>query len=72
MPDPHIAAYLPDDVWQALRTLSLFVDTLPISAHETRSVHRGIETLTEKFVLISNNTIFIIQTRTDGHDRQQD
>ena len=53
MPDPHIAAYLPDDVWQALRTASSYVDTLAINEHETRSVHRGIETLTEKFVLIS-------------------
>ena len=53
MPDPQIAVYLPDDIWHALRTLSSYVDTLPISEHETRSVHRGIETLTEKFVLIS-------------------
>jgi hypothetical protein len=53
MPDPQIVAYLRERVWQALRTVSIYLDTLPISEHETRRVHRGIETLTEKFVLIS-------------------
>jgi hypothetical protein len=53
MPDPHIAPYLPGEIWQALRTISSYADTPPISEHETGSILRGIETLTQKFVLIS-------------------
>jgi hypothetical protein len=50
---PHIAPFLPAEVWQALQTVTRYTDTLPISEHETRRIHHSIETLAEKFVLIS-------------------
>ena len=50
---PHIAQFLPAGVWQALMTVSKYVDSLPLSEHETRSLHRGLETIAEKLVLVS-------------------
>jgi hypothetical protein len=53
MVDKAIAPYLPAEMWECLGSLTDHIAALPVPEYEHVALIRGLQTLTDKLVLIS-------------------